>query len=106
LFYRERARKDQAQLSKSKPNGTEFQAQTSTMLPNLIRLTRSKINKSKRRPENSATQPRQIVQTCRKQRLQRSKKSSSKVATKPSLWNSRKPIKNEAKIAMQSTTQR
>ena len=54
LFIKQELEKTKHKLSKSKPNKTNFQAQTSTMLPNLIRLTIARSIKAK---EDLKTQP-------------------------------------------------
>ena len=53
-FIRKELAKTKYNYQKSKPNKTKFQAQTSIMLPNLIRLT---IARSIRAKEDQKTQP-------------------------------------------------
>ena len=81
-FIKQELKKTKHNYQNPNQNETEFQAQTSRMLPKLIRLTIARSIRA-REDQISANQPRQIVQTRCNKKLQRSKKSSSKIATKP-----------------------
>ena len=103
-FIKKKNSKRPRKLSNPKPNNSEFQEKLQKHSKS-YRATQQQDLYEQKKTRNSVTQPRRIVQPCCKQKLQRTKKDSSKNCNKTQSNELKKTNQKQAKIEVQSKTQ-